>query len=92
MMLEYAWKWAVGVLTAVAAGAWAHVHRRISNVERRIDRVEDEFRADIREGFHEASEGRTRIWKGLTDGRREMKEDLQKMEDRIVKVINGGHE
>lgn len=89
-MPDELWKWAVATLTAIVGGAWAQMHRRISHTHRRIDRVEDEFRGDIREGFHEASEGRNRIWQGLTDYRREMKEDLKSMEDRIVRVINGG--
>lgn len=91
-MVDDLWKWAVGALTMVVGGAWAQVHRRISYTDRRIDQLEDEFRSDIREGFKEASEGRNRIWQGLTDYRREMKEDLKSMEDRIVREINGGQE
>ena len=94
-MPEELWKWAgitLAALTAVVGGAWAQTHRRISHTHRRIDRVEDEFRSDIRKGFQEASEGRGRIWQGLNDHRKELKEDLQKMGDRIVREINGGRE
>lgn len=91
-MVEDLWKWAVAALTLLVGGAWAQVHKRISHTHRRMDRLEDEFRSDIRKGFHEAGEGRNRIWQSLTDYRREMKEDLQRMEDRIVRVINGEQE
>ena len=91
-MIDELWKWALGVLTLLVGGAWAQVHKRISFVHSRVDRLEDELRTDIREGFREASEGRARIWEGLTSYRRETKEDLQKMEDRIIRVINGGQE
>ena len=86
------WKWFVGMLTVVLGGAWAHVHKRISYTHGRIDRLEDELRADIRDGFKEAGVGRHRIWEGLTESRREIKEDLKSMEDRIVREINGGRE
>lgn len=91
-MPENLWNWIMGAMAALIGGAWAHVHRRISYTHRRIDRLEDELRTDIRKGFHEASEGRSRIWEGLTSYRREMKEDLKSMEDRIVRVINGRRE
>jgi len=91
-MPDNLWNWIVGAMAAMIGGAWAQVHRRISYTNRRMDRLEDEFRNDIREGFREASEGRSRIWEGLTSYRREMKEDLKSMEDRIVRVINGGRE
>lgn len=89
-MVEDFFKWAVGGLGATFAGACTYVHRRIASTHRRIDRLEDELRADIRKGFRESSEGRGHIWQGLTDYRREMKEDLKSMEDRIVQKINGG--
>ena len=91
-MVEDLLKWAVGALGAAFGGACTYVHRRIASTHRRIDRLEDELRSDIRNGFKEASEGRSRIWEGLTESRREMKEDLKSMEERIVRVINGGRE
>lgn len=85
-------KWAVGALGAAFGGACTYVHRRIASTHSRIDRLEDELRADIRDGFKEASEGRSRVWQGITESRKEMKEELKHMEDRIVRVINGGRE
>ena len=66
------------------------MHRRIFHTHQRIDRVEDKYQTEIRDGFREANEARDRIWQGLGEHRKEMREDLKSMEDRIVRVINGG--
>ena len=51
--MDELWKWALGALTLLVGGAWAQVHKRIAFTHRRIDRLEDKFGSDIREGFRE---------------------------------------